>query len=153
MASAHCLLISALLLCASAATVKKNVFALWNLEEMARCALNHTALEYNNYGCWCGVGGSGTPVDDIDDCCMHHDKCYDAAVDDGDCFDVEIEYVDGYSWSCDNHVPVCSQDAGQSKCQKALCKCDHDVVTCWAKFPAPTVKPSCKKRMALNFHY
>ncbi|TKR67700.1 hypothetical protein L596_023809 [Steinernema carpocapsae] len=133
--------------------IKKNVGALWNLEEMTRCALNHSAWEYNNYGCWCGVGGSGTPIDGIDDCCMHHDKCYDAAVDGGACFDVEIEYLDGYGWSCDNHVPSCSQDTSQTKCQKALCQCDHNVVTCWSKFPAPSLKPSCKKiKKLLDFH-
>jgi secretory phospholipase A2 len=40
--------------------------ALWNLQEMAECRLGYTALAYNDYGCWCGVGGSGEPVDGID---------------------------------------------------------------------------------------
>ena len=31
---------------------------------------------------------------------MHHDKCYDAAVDSKTCFDVPEEYVDDYSWKC-----------------------------------------------------
>lgn len=40
--------------------------ALWNLEEMSICALGYPAIAYNNYGCWCGVGGSGKPMDGID---------------------------------------------------------------------------------------
>ncbi len=31
------------------------------------------------YGNWCGKGGSGAPVDDIDAACMLHDYCYDRA--------------------------------------------------------------------------
>ena len=45
---------------------EKGLKALWNLEEMAECHLGYTALDYNNYGCWCGVGGAYEPVDDID---------------------------------------------------------------------------------------
>jgi hypothetical protein len=28
------------------------------------------------YGNFCGAGGSGTPIDDLDDACAHHDMCY-----------------------------------------------------------------------------
>lgn len=74
--------------------------ALWNLQEMAECRLGYTALAYNDYGCWCGVGGSGKPVDDIDECCMNHDHCYDYAVDNKICVDVPFEYVEDYTWTC-----------------------------------------------------
>ncbi|OZC07098.1 hypothetical protein X798_05903 [Onchocerca flexuosa] len=40
--------------------------ALWNLETMSICKLGYRATVYNNYGCWCGVGGSGKPMDGID---------------------------------------------------------------------------------------
>jgi hypothetical protein len=31
------------------------------------------------YGNWCGPGcGSGNPIDNLDECCMAHDLCYDA---------------------------------------------------------------------------
>ncbi|XP_020911029.1 phospholipase A2 A2-actitoxin-Cgg2a [Exaiptasia diaphana] len=34
-------------------------------------------LDYNGYGCYCGFGGKGRPLDAIDRCCKAHDKCWD----------------------------------------------------------------------------
>ncbi|KAK6017607.1 hypothetical protein OSTOST_16868, partial [Ostertagia ostertagi] len=45
---------------------KPIVGALWNLGQMGECELHYHPLCYNNYGCWCGVGGSHEPVDGID---------------------------------------------------------------------------------------
>ncbi|VDD95758.1 unnamed protein product [Enterobius vermicularis] len=118
--------------------------ALWNLEEMAICRLHYNALVYNNYGCWCGVGGSGEPVDGIDRCCMHHDECYDMAVNKKLCRNVPFEYIRDYSWQCVNGEPVCKEN--MNECQAALCKCDKTVVDCWGQFPKPAIKSSCEKR-------
>ncbi|KAE9547324.1 hypothetical protein FO519_009464 [Halicephalobus sp. NKZ332] len=89
----------------------KPLKALWNLERMSECRLGYTALDYNDYGCWCGAGGSGEPVDGIDECCMYHDRCYDKAVDKKQCFDVPFEYIEDYTWACNitgvHGEPVC----------------------------------------------
>lgn len=46
---------------------KGGLGSLWDLEKMTECRLNVTAFfTYNDYGCWCGPGGSGEPVDEID---------------------------------------------------------------------------------------
>lgn len=43
--------------------------AVWQFLEMIECVQpDVSALQYNEYGCWCGFGGSGTPVDDVDRC-------------------------------------------------------------------------------------
>ena len=33
---------------------------------MITCAVGRSPLDYNGYGCFCGLGGGGTPVDDTD---------------------------------------------------------------------------------------
>lgn len=84
---------------------------MWNLEEMTECVDHCTAFTYNNYGCWCGVGGAHEPVDGIDAfveepqggmsrCCRDHDHCYDEAISRKECVDVPVEYLDDYSWRC-----------------------------------------------------
>ncbi|PAV75960.1 hypothetical protein WR25_13618 [Diploscapter pachys] len=117
------------------------VNALWNLEEVTECVLHYNALTYNDYGCWCGVGGAHEPIDGIDRCCMLHDKCYDAAVDEKKCLNVEIEYIDDYTWHCNNGTATCKE--GQSACKAALCDCDVAVANCWHQFPKPKEKKKC----------
>ncbi|CAF1660739.1 unnamed protein product [Adineta ricciae] len=35
-------------------------------------------LDYNDYGCWCGIGRKDTKtVDAVDECCKAHDACYE----------------------------------------------------------------------------
>ena len=37
---------------------------------------NLAHLKYVDYGCYCGVYGSGNVSDSIDNCCFIHDACY-----------------------------------------------------------------------------
>ncbi|KFP89947.1 Basic phospholipase A2 vurtoxin, partial [Apaloderma vittatum] len=47
------------------------------LEGMIRSTTGRSALfSYTWYGCFCGIGGRGTPVDSTDRCCRAHDCCY-----------------------------------------------------------------------------
>ncbi|RCN30108.1 hypothetical protein ANCCAN_24127 [Ancylostoma caninum] len=64
---------------------------------------------YNNYGCWCGSGGANEPVDEIDRCCMIHDKCYDALVEKKICCSTITEYISPYDWTCYNTTAVCAR--------------------------------------------
>lgn len=42
-------------------------YALWQFGEMIQCAQpGVNPFLYNEYGCWCGLGGYGEPKDDID---------------------------------------------------------------------------------------
>jgi len=121
-----------------------SVGALWNLNEMSECLLHYSALVYDDYGCWCGPGGGGKPVDGIDNCCMNHDHCYDAAIAAGRCYDVPEEYVDWYSWLCEKGEPICTV-ADQRSCAAALCECDKIVVHCWSTFLKPVTKLRCNR--------
>lgn len=41
--------------------------ALWQFGIMIECTQTDvSALKYNDYGCWCGFGGQGTPRDEVD---------------------------------------------------------------------------------------
>lgn len=41
--------------------------AVWQFAQMIECVQpDVNALAYNEYGCWCGLGGKGTPVDGVD---------------------------------------------------------------------------------------
>ncbi|XP_033623756.1 putative inactive group IIC secretory phospholipase A2 isoform X2 [Fukomys damarensis] len=49
----------------------------WQFQRMVKHITGRSAfLSYYGYGCYCGLGGKGVPVDDTDRCCRAHDCCY-----------------------------------------------------------------------------
>ncbi|XP_015503501.2 phospholipase A2, membrane associated-like, partial [Parus major] len=75
------------------------------LERMIRVATGRSALlSYSWYGCFCGIGGSGTPVDPTDRCCQAHDCCY-RRLREGRCSPL----LTPYSFTSSNGSITCSE--------------------------------------------
>ncbi|KAM5198998.1 group 10 secretory phospholipase A2 isoform 3-T5 [Hipposideros larvatus] len=73
------------------------------LAETIDCVGPRSPLAYVSYGCYCGLGGHGHPLDAIDWCCHHHDCCYQHAHEEAGC----KTKVEPYSWKCVNQSIVC----------------------------------------------
>ncbi|XP_059111262.1 group IIE secretory phospholipase A2 isoform X2 [Peromyscus eremicus] len=82
-----------------------------------------SALQYNDYGCYCGVGGSNWPVDQTDWCCHAHDCCY------GRLKKLGCEpKLEKYLFSVGRDTISC---AGRSTCQRQTCECDRRAALCF----------------------
>ncbi|VDO29663.1 unnamed protein product [Brugia timori] len=136
---------------ASIAVMDAKLKALWNLDKMSVCRLGYPATVYNNYGCWCGVGGSGKPMDGIDR--LHFAVLL--AVRDDDCYDTAEEYLLPYNWKCIQGQSICLNYgvAVNSKCASAICACDSEVVKCWSRFEKPKIHAKCTKMNINKYHY
>ncbi|MGH0188758.1 UNVERIFIED_CONTAM: hypothetical protein FKN15_031285 [Acipenser sinensis] len=85
--------------------------AVWQFRNMIICVMPSSwpLLDFNNYGCYCGLGGSGTPVDELDRCCQVHDSCYNEALQHKDCWPIfDNPYTEIYSYTCREATVTCS---------------------------------------------
>ncbi|GAA6083302.1 phospholipase A2 [Tachysurus ichikawai] len=107
--------------------------ALWQFGKMITCVQpNVDPFIYNNYGCYCGFSGSGSPIDQIDQCCLLHDKCYENARKHPDCPGLaNLPYVKVYNFSCSDKTITCS--ASNDKCQAKVCECDQVAANCFSQ--------------------
>ncbi|KAL9984694.1 hypothetical protein ACROYT_G007020 [Oculina patagonica] len=97
---------------------------------MIECTTGRSAFDYSDYGCYCGYGGKGTPLDDLDRCCHIHDACYERVSKDPDlCTFSSAVYWKIYSR--DDTCTGCTDPA--NTCERAICECDGEAARCFAK--------------------
>ncbi|XP_059839209.1 phospholipase A2, minor isoenzyme-like [Hypanus sabinus] len=122
-------------------------YALWQFRKMIRCVLPDSSpiLDFNDYGCNCGFGGTGKCVDELDRCCLNHDRCYHNAKVDLCSFLVDSPYIELYSYSCSGNQISCSSK--NDPCEAAICNCDRTAAICFSKAPYnPEYKDLDKKK-------
>ncbi|XP_062926728.1 basic phospholipase A2 Sms-N6-like [Mobula hypostoma] len=100
-------------------------FVLW-------CYRNHyqfSIYSVNGYGCYCGKGGDGMPLDDFDTCCFKHDCCYEEALLTSCGQGTNIYLKPSYS-VCEVGRAECPE--GLEPCSSHLCLCDKQLAECLA---------------------
>ncbi|NXV45328.1 PA21B Phospholipase, partial [Uria aalge] len=110
--------------------------AVWELRSMLKCTIpgSHPLLDFADYGCYCGLGGKGTPVDELDRCCQVHDNCYSQAKKVDSCrFLIDNPYTKIYSFSCSSGQITCHNT--NNECEMFICNCDRTAAMCFAKAP------------------
>ncbi|XP_027697289.1 phospholipase A2, membrane associated-like [Vombatus ursinus] len=112
-------LLAALMAC-GLSEVQGNLIQLKNM--IQKLTGKDALINYGFYGCHCGWGGKGTPLDATDRCCLAHDCCYSKLRKKGckpKSQDYNFEY-EGGSITC----------GSGNYCQKQLCVCDRTVAYC-----------------------
>ncbi|TMS08071.1 Phospholipase A2, major isoenzyme [Larimichthys crocea] len=103
---------------------------------MIRCVLPHSKplLQFSNYGCYCGLGGSGKPVDELDRCCQVHDQCYGDALQHPYCWKViDNPYTRIYCYKCNKQKREVTCLKRNSRCAKFICECDRKAAQCFGR--------------------
>nr|AHZ08805.1 phospholipase A2 [Micropechis ikaheca] len=107
---------------------------LYQFRNMIICTIpdREPLLAFSNYGCYCGKGGSGTPVDELDRCCQTHDNCYGEAEKLPECKGIlSRPYVNTYAYDCTKGKITCNDQ--KDKCKLFICNCDRTAAMCFAK--------------------
>ncbi|XP_019616702.1 PREDICTED: phospholipase A2 A2-actitoxin-Ucs2a-like [Branchiostoma belcheri] len=100
---------------------------------MIHAVTGRNPLDFNDYGCYCGLGGSGTPVDNIDKCCQDHDQCYDST---------SLPKITTYTYIASPGSVTCQDPPGSN--ERAVCECDRVSALCFfAHLSEYTEKKPC----------
>ncbi|KFQ40257.1 Group IIE secretory phospholipase A2, partial [Mesitornis unicolor] len=100
-----------------------------------------SALSYNGYGCYCGLGGSKQPLDATDWCCHAHDCCYKKLAS-SRCSPKLVTYK---YYTLGSQI-IC--EAGNT-CQRQTCECDKRAAECF-KRSASTYRSTYKNYLNLR---
>ncbi|XP_068011623.1 otoconin-90 isoform X2 [Melanerpes formicivorus] len=102
-----------------------NFPALLNFVNKMKCVTGLCPRDFEDYGCSCRFEMEGFPVDEADDCCFQHRKCYEEAVE-MDCeWDPSKISTDV---SCSTENLTCEFG---DPCEQFLCSCDKDAIECF----------------------
>uniref|UniRef100_A0A4X2M4B7 Phospholipase A2 n=1 Tax=Vombatus ursinus TaxID=29139 RepID=A0A4X2M4B7_VOMUR len=110
-------------LCISVALVQGNLIQFKNM--IGKLTGKNALIDYGFYGCHCGWGGKGTPLDATDRCCFFHDCCYSKLRKKG-C----IPKIQTYNYEYQDGFIICGSG---NYCQKQICVCDRIVAYCMKK--------------------
>ncbi|CAF3060465.1 unnamed protein product [Rotaria sp. Silwood2] len=105
--------------------------AAFEFREMITKVTGRSAMDYLGYGCHCGLGGKGQPVDAVDKCCQVHDQCYADTSTYLQFWNLCSPHLAGYSWDFNNNVITCT--GNKDSCGYKTCICDKIVAECFAR--------------------
>ncbi|XP_056319275.1 phospholipase A2-like isoform X2 [Danio aesculapii] len=121
-------------------TYLSNMKNLLQFEDMIKCTIPSSSplIDFADYGCYCGLGGQGLPVDVLDLCCFRHDSCYDQTKNLESCSLFDSPYTNTYDYNCDKITRTITCLASNDACDMFICKCDKTAAECFAQAPYNT---------------
>ncbi|XP_048412230.1 phospholipase A2-like [Stegostoma tigrinum] len=124
---------SSTITCGPVASANISPRAIWQFRKMIKCVIPDSSpiLDYNNYGCNCGFGGSGKYVDELDKCCLNHDICYRKTKAEHCKGYMNNPYIELYSYSCSGKEITCSSK--NNPCESDICDCDRTAAICFSQ--------------------
>ncbi|NXO51936.1 OC90 protein, partial [Aramus guarauna] len=102
-----------------------NFPALLNFVNKMKCVTGLCPRDFEDYGCSCRFEMEGLPVDEADDCCFQHRKCYEEAMEMECTWDPSKISTD---ISCSTENLTCES---VDPCEQLLCNCDKDAIECF----------------------
>ncbi|XP_048363585.1 otoconin-90 isoform X2 [Sphaerodactylus townsendi] len=102
-----------------------NFPALLTFVSKLKCVTDLCPRDFEDYGCACRYEMEGLPVDEADNCCFQHRKCYEEATEEDCVWDPSKITVDV---SCLTKNLTCESE---DRCERLLCNCDKAAIECF----------------------
>uniref|UniRef100_A0A8C0UJT9 Otoconin-90-like n=1 Tax=Cyanistes caeruleus TaxID=156563 RepID=A0A8C0UJT9_CYACU len=102
-----------------------NFPALLNFVNKMKCVTGFCPRDFEDYGCSCRFEMEGLPMDEADECCFQHRKCYEEALEMECTWDPSKISAD---FSCSTKNLTCES---VDPCEQFLCTCDKDAIECF----------------------